>query len=314
VIVVGGEALVDLLVRPDGAVTATHGGGPFNTARTIGRLGVPVTFLGRLSADRFGRAMAARLVDDGVALGCPDPTAEPTTLALAELDDGGQARYRFYIEGTSAPGLGPEDLLAVRAEAPVAVHVGTLGLVLEPMASTLEAFVAGLGRDVVVMLDPNCRPSVIADPAAYRARIGRVLRRADVIKVSHEDLAFLRPGEPAGDAARALLGPAGQGGPAVVLLTAGPEPVVALTRTGEIAVAVQPVEVVDTVGAGDALGGAFLAWWIGSRLGRAELDDPDTLRRAVAAGIEVATLTCTRAGADPPRLADLDPKTGWSVG
>ena len=313
-IVVAGEALVDLLVRPDGAVSATPGGGPFTTARTIGRLGVPVTFLGRLSADRFGRTMAARLAEDGVALGCPDPTAEPTTLALAELDADGQARYRFYLEGTSAPALRPTELRLVTAVAPVAVHVGTLGLVVEPIASTLEGFVAGLWPEVLVMLDPNCRPSAIADPAANRARLERILRRVDVVKLSREDLAFLRPGEAAEEAARALLGRAGEPGPAAVLVTAGSDPVVALTPHEAVRVVVPPVRVVDTVGAGDAFGGAFLAWWVRAGASRAGLADPAALRDAVAAAVQVAAITCERAGADPPHAAELvDRGPAWPV-
>ena len=304
-IVVGGEALVDLLVRPDGSVAAAPGGGPYNAARTIGRLGVPVTFVGRLSNDRFGRDMATRLEGDGVALGCPAPVAEPTTLAIAELDRDGQARYRFYVDGTSAPRLVPADLAEVRAATFDAVHVGTLGLVVEPMAATLESFVEGLPPDVVVMLDPNCRPSAIVDPETYRARLERVLGRADVVKVSRDDLAYLRPGEDPVEAARALLGVPGAAGPAAVLVTAGAEDVAVITRSGAMRLAVPPTRIVDTVGAGDAFGGAFLAWWVGARLGRASLKDDGALLAAARAAIAVAASTCQRPGAEPPRLSEL---------
>jgi fructokinase len=310
-IVVGGEALMDLLVGPDGAVVARPGGGPFNTARTIARLGVPVSFLGRLSGDRFGRGMASLLHEDGVLLACPEPAPEPTTLALAEIDDG-QARYRFYLAATAAPNLLPEHLAAARSAVPTAIHVGTLGLAVEPMASTLEAFVLGLPADVLVMIDPNCRPSIVADPGAFRARMQRLLQRADIVKASREDLAFLHPRVPADDAARALLGEPGAGS-AAVLLTAGADPVLALTRVGERRVAVPPIEVVDTVGAGDAFGGAFLAWWTATGLGRAELDDLELVSQAVEAAVEVAAETCRRPGADPPHRADLGAsRARWS--
>ena len=311
-IVVAGEALMDLLVGPSGAIVARPGGGPFNTARTIARLGVPVTFLGRLSGDRFGRAMATILDDDGVQLACPEPAPEPTTLALAEID-GGQAQYRFYLAGTAAPGLLPEHLEGARTVWPTAVHVGTLGLAVEPMASTLEAFVLGLPAAVLVMVDPNCRPSVVPNPGGFRARMERLLRRADVVKASREDLAFLHPGVPADVAARALLGEPGAGS-AAVLLTAGADPVFALTGSGERRVRVPQVDVVDTVGAGDAFGGAFLAWWSAAGLGRAELDDLDLLARAVEAAVDVAAETCRRPGADPPSRADLGTsRTRWPI-
>lgn len=313
-IVVAGEALVDLLIRSDGSVTAVQGGGPFTTARTIGRLGVPVAFLGRLSGDGFGRAMAARLAADGVTLACPDPVTEPTTLALAELDAAGQARYRFYLDRTSVPGLVPADLAQAIATRPVAVHVGTLGLVAEPIASTIEGFVAGLAPNVVLMLDPNCRPSAIPDAGSYRGRIERIRRRADVVKLSVEDLAYLRPGMTTEEAARTLLAISKGDGPAAVVLTDGPRPAVVYTTRGERRVPTRAVKVVDTVGAGDAFGGAFLAWWIASGLGRRELGNLDALEAAVEAAVEVAAVTCERVGADPPTTAELTrPWTLWNA-
>ena len=67
-IVVGGEALYDLVAREDETIEAHPGGGPFNTARTIGRLERPVAFLGRLSTDRFGERHAVReLVESDLA-------------------------------------------------------------------------------------------------------------------------------------------------------------------------------------------------------------------------------------------------------
>ena len=108
-ILVAGEALVDLIITPDGAIEAIHGGGPFNVARTIARLGQPTGFLGLLSDDAFGRARwRSSLAADGVDLVGAPPTELPTTLALAEIDPEGAASYRFYADGTSAPGLTPD--------------------------------------------------------------------------------------------------------------------------------------------------------------------------------------------------------------
>src|SRR5947209_1330543 len=104
-IVVAGESLIDLLVRPDGGVVATPGGGPFNVARSLGRLGAPVAFLGRLSSDAFGRILREHLVDAGVDLSLAPTTNDPTMLAVAEIDDGGAATYRFHFAGTAAVGL-----------------------------------------------------------------------------------------------------------------------------------------------------------------------------------------------------------------
>lgn len=298
-ILVAGEALIDLLIDPQGRVTAAQGGGPFNAARTIGRLGVAAQYVGRLSVDRFGRALAQTLTDDGVDIGVGDPCAEPTTLAAAELDEQGAASYRFYISGTSAPALRPADLPDMSAAA--AVHVGSLALVLEPMARTLLDALASVPGSAPVMVDLNCRPLAIDDHAYYRGNLDAFVRRANIVKASTEDLEFL-----AGDvepvvAARRLL----DAGATAVLVTDGSRPVNVVVRDGVEQVEVPSVEVVDTVGAGDAFGAAVLAWWVDHGHGVAELADLELLRRAAVIGASVSAVNCTRAGANPPRRSEL---------
>ncbi|MFP5486693.1 MAG: carbohydrate kinase family protein, partial [Acidimicrobiia bacterium] len=297
-ITVVGEALIDLVIDPSGHVTAALGGAPFNTARACGRLGVDVRFVGMLSQDRFGTMLRAQLVADGVDVS-DAPSAElPTTLAAAELDERGTASYRFYIDGTSAPALdvappvAPGDLL----------FTGGLGLVLAPMATTVEALVAGAG-DATVVVDVNCRPLVIPDRERYVARLRRVLAAVDVVKVSDEDLAYLSPGLEPVAAARELL----ELGPRVVVLTGGGSGVHVVTSSAERFVPVEAVDVVDTIGAGDTFGGGLLAWLTLHGVDAAGLADPDVLERAVRAANTAAGVACTRRGADPPHRADLPP-------
>jgi fructokinase len=303
-IVVAGEALIDLLVRPDGQLVPVAGGGPYNTARAIGRLGLDVAWLGGLSRDHFGQVLQDGLVADGVSLGLAQRTDRPTTLALAELDESGSATYRFYVEGTSAPAVAADAIAAGLPGSSRAVHVGTLGLVLEPMATTLEALVAELPGHVLLMVDPNCRPSIIRDPDEFRARIARVLARADVVKVSIEDLAFLMPGEAADVAARRVVAL----GPRVVLMTNGAGPVRAWIDGTVCEVEAPAVSVVDTVGAGDTFGGAFLACLLASGGGREAIEDPAAVLRAVRFAVRASAIVCERAGADPPTLRELG---GW---
>jgi fructokinase len=307
VIVVAGEALIDLLIAPDGRSTATPGGGPFNTARTIARLSRPAAFLGRVSNDRFGSLLRDRLVDDGVDLRFVTETDDPTTLALAELDEAGAATYRFYTDGTSAAGLTAEALPYPLPDDVKAVHVGTLGLVLEPLAATIEVLVSRTPDTAILMLDPNGRPSATPDPAAWMARVERTARRADIVKVSSEDLRLLRPDMPTAEAVDDLL----TLGVRVVLLTDGARSVNLATPRGVTSLDPPDVHVVDTIGAGDAFGGAFLAAWVGAGHGRAELDDDATLVEATTFAIRVASFTCTRSGAEPPTVLDLE---GWQPG
>jgi fructokinase len=301
-ILVAGESLIDLVVTPDGALAAHPGGGPYNAARTVARLGGRCVYLGVLSNDRFGTRLRDALLADGVQPDGLVATELPTTLAVAELNDKGAASYRFYLDHTSAPSLVPADLEGRLPAEVAAFHVGTLGLLLEPTAATLEALAIDLSSRALLMVDPNCRPAVVRDAAAYQARLARVLERAHVVKVSDEDLAYLQPGVDPIDAAHALL----SAGPQVVLLTAGADAVHVLTPFGERTVPVPRVTVVDTVGAGDSFGGAFVTWWVEQGRGVADLRDLDALEAAATFGVHVAGITCQRAGAEPPWRRELD--------
>ncbi len=308
VIVVCGEALVDLVIDPDGNVTAALGGAPFNTARTCGRLGVDVAFLGAISVDRFGTMLAARLDADGVSTDHVVRIDVPTTLAAAELNERGAASYRFYIEGTSAPALAsiPAGL------AGDVLFTGGLGLMLEPMAETIEAMLSDPttpddgSSGPLVMVDVNCRPLIVPNRVAYVERVERVAAHAHIVKVSDEDLAYLAPGISPLLAARRLL----DRGSRAVLLTAGGDAVRVLTVDGEAAVPVEPVDVVDTIGAGDSFGGGFLSWWTMAAATPEDAGALDRLVPAVQAANTVAGIVCTRRGADPPWRSELPP--GWA--
>jgi fructokinase len=300
-ILVGGEALVDLVLGDGEEVGAHLGGGPFNCARTLGRLEQPVAYLGRISSDRFGARLRAQLEADGVGLEAVVATDDPTTLALAELDAEGAATYRFYRDGTSAGGLTVEDALAVLPDDVEMIHTGTLGLIFEPTADAIEAVVERIAESALVMIDLNCRPSAITDPDGYRARLERLLPRCHVVKASDADLEYLEPGRPDVEAARSLLA----FGPAVVLLTRGARGATVLSADGETEVTAPKVEVADTIGAGDAFGGGFLAWWRREGLGAADLQRTDAVLEATRFACLVAARTCERPGASPPHLDEL---------
>ena len=304
-IVVTGEALIDLVLTPEGGLSGHPGGGPYNVARTIARLDQPVVYLGRISSDPLGERLRRELASDGVGLGAVVATDALTTLAMAQVDSAGVAQYRFYEIGTSAAGLTLEEATAALPERIGGFYVGTLGLVLEPLATTLEALVARLGEETLVALDPNCRPSTIDDAAAYRGRLTRLLARTDVIKASEEDLAWLAPGEDPVTAARALLAH----DHAVALVTLGAAGALIVTASDLVEVQAPPVDVVDTIGAGDAFMGSFLAGWHARGLGREGLAQLAEVAETVDFACQVAAITCSRAGAQPPHLGELEART-----
>lgn len=301
-IVVCGEALIDIVAGGDGAFRPMPGGGPFNTAVALARLEVPTAFLGRLSTDPFGRMLANRLAEDGVDLSMTSHGPEPTTLAFAEVNSDGLADYQFYFEATSAPNLTPA-MLPARLDGNVnALHVGTLGLMLEPMATTLFDLVERESAQRLVMIDPNVRPAQLEDPDAYRVRMKTLMSQSTIVKASDADVAWLFPGMELEAAADAILA----SGARMVVVTLGSQGAFGVSGGSTKRVAAPAVEVVDTIGAGDAFGAALLAWLHDRGMLKTDLSlGAAELESALQFACLVASITCTRAGAEPPRRDEL---------
>ena len=303
-----GEALVDFTPLRCGEAHGYRprpGGSPANVAVALARLEAPAAFLGRLSRDAFGRLLRHYLADNRVDLRYVRDGPEPSTLAFIHVPEGGEPEFAFYGEGTADRHLLPRDLPDAFPPDVGAIHVGSIALVLEPIATTLEGLIRRERRARLISLDPNVRPSLIRDPAAYRGRLEGWLAAADIVKVSRADLAWLYPGAAPERSARrwrAL-------GPAAVVVTLGPDGAEGFAPAGEARVPGLAVPVVDTVGAGDAFTGGLLAWLFHrGRLTRSDLErlSAADLEGALEYANRVAALTCTRPGADPPYRAEVE--------
>ncbi len=301
--VVCGEALIDMIHDDDGSQHAAPGGGPFNTARALARLGVETAFLGHLSRDTFGRELADALQNDGTRLDLVSYGAEPTTIAVASVDSEGLAGYQFLVQGTSAPNLTMEMVPADFDPAVKALHLGTLGFVLEPMADTLVELVDREHGKRLLMVDPNVRPGLEPDDE-YRQRLHHVMGMSTLVKASDADLAWLYPGLEHEHAAERIL----EQGVSAVVVTLGAEGAFGAHRDIRLRVPAPHVQVVDTIGAGDAFGAALLAWLDDHECLQPDLRlDESELRAALDYACLAAAITCTRAGADPPHKWEMVP-------
>lgn len=309
-IVVAGEALIDLVGEPDGRYRAVPGGSPSNVAIGLARLGVPTHLLARIGAGRLGQIVRAHLTSNGVGLAHAVDAAEPTTLAVVSLDVAGQATYDFYVNGTADWGWSRDELPQPLPPGTAALCTGSLAVALEPGATVLTDLLDREHRrgDVTIVLDPNLRPALLGSRERTRARLEVQIARSDVVKVSTEDLAWLAPDADPREIAAAWLAL----GPTLVVVTDGAAGAVGLTRAGvEVAVPAQPVDIVDTVGAGDAFASGLLDGLRRQRLlggtARARLAslDDTTLRDVITYAARVAALTCGRRGADPPTADEL---------
>lgn len=307
-----GEALIDAVAAPGrrgddadtGAdATVEHvGGSPANVAVGLAALDHPVTLATWIATDDRGTRIADHCRERGVELTPGSQGAPFTSVAHATIDGTGAATYRFELEWQlpAVPGLtGYEH-----------VHTGSIAAVLEPGGGAVRDTLRTARPTATISYDPNVRPALMGDPGEARRVIEECVALSDVVKVSDEDLAWLRPGEAVDDIVADWAG----GGPSLIVVTRGGQgALVRLTRTRETHVApVPPVTVVDTVGAGDSFMAGLISGLLDTglaggpagrdRLGRAELADVGpAIDRAIAA----SRLTVGHPGAHAPTRADL---------
>ncbi len=282
-----GEALIDLVPShpaPLAPLTPALGGGPFNVARALGRLGANVAFQSRLSTDSFGTQLRDSLTRAGVDLSGCLSGPEPTTLAIAALTPAGAATYTFYVDGT-----------ADRFAQPTAVSegycvFGTLSLALEPAALRYaEAAAASANAGAVVCLDPNIRPAFASEK--HRLFLRGMLESVTVLKLSDEEVDFL------GDTSHVP----------VVVTTRGSSGIEVRAPFGHIAVRAPQVEVADTIGAGDTVMAALVQQFDARGLTREDLlalDEHDW-RDILQFAVHAAAITVARTGAETPTAHEV---------
>ncbi len=300
-----GEALIDMLPRqlPSGEAVflPVAGGAVFNTAIALGRLGEKASFFCGISTDLMGEILIAGLEQSGVDHSLCPRSSLPTTLAFVKLTDG-HAEYAFYDEMTAGRMITDADL--PDPQGVTAAHFGAISLIPEPCGSTFEALATSLKDRAVISLDPNIRAGFVDEEAIYRARLDRMLNFADIVKVSDEDLAWLRPDIAFEDIAAGWLAR----NASLVILTRGDKGAVAITRKGRFETAAIPATVVDTVGAGDTFNAGLLAGLrragVLSRPALRQLEEAQ-LRPALELAAKVAAITVSRVGANPPWASEI---------
>jgi len=301
-----GEALIDMLPRTttagEPAFAPYAGGAVFNTAIALGRLGTPTGFFSGLSTDLMGEILTQTLTASKIDISLAARSNRPTTLAFVKLVQG-QASYTFYDENTAGRLLAVTDLPALPATIGT-LFFGGISLINDPAAASYEALQARESGARVTMIDPNIRPGFITDPAPYRARIAHMMARADIVKLSDEDMHWLLGAGDLTTLARQIIAT----GPSLVFLTEGAKGARAVTATGDRFVAARKVTVADTVGAGDTFNAGVLAALDRAgaltRTALAALPDA-TLDAALTLGTRAAAVTVSRAGANPPWAFEL---------
>jgi fructokinase len=314
-----GEALIDMVPykTQDGIDTyrPLPGGSPYNSAIAIGRLGAPVGFMGRLSSDFFGTMLINRLKDNNVQTDLIVRAHQNTTLAFVKISAGKEPQYAFYTEGTADRSFSREDLPQVLPKDIHGILFGSISMTMEPIATTIEHFIIQQSQRTdadapVISLDPNVRPVMIHDREAYAKRLEGWISKATIVKISGADMEYVYPSL----SREATLEHVLSLGPTLVVTTLGADGALAIGRRKDgsrfsATAPVVPVKVADTIGAGDTFHGAFLSYLeLHGKLNRhalANLSESE-LKEALFFANKAASLVCTKHGAEPPTMAEME--------
>ena len=292
-----GESLVDIVNGKE-----RIGGSPYNVALAASRLGAPVTFFGKISADERGRRLLERMIDNGVL---SDPqmcnAEEPTLCSKAVLDKEGKASYVFDYEGTAACSFTKEELytsLCTESDIDMLL-IGSISLVMEPGCKAIMPAIRKMKRRPVLFLDPNVRPSLIKDPAAYRKMIMDLAGECELVRVSDEDLAYLLPGISTAEA-ELKMRKACRG---CLIVTRGAYGSTWYSKGFSVDTpCFNAGKIVDTIGCGDTFDGAVMAWLERNGLinSIASLTKQD-VQKMMDYASKAAGLNCLFEGCEPPR-------------
>ena len=301
-----GEALFDFFSEEEASGQASKvnyktiaGGSPFNVAVGLRRLGIDAGLFAGLSSDYLGRRLLQVLKNEGVREDYLLEFAAPTTLAMVAVGANGSPQYSFRGEGCAdrqlqlehLPTLGPD----IRG-----VHIGSFSLVVQPIADTLLALVRRETGKRLISLDPNVRLNPEPNIELWRQRVAELVKHADLIKVSDEDLHLLYPDQSPESVLQGWLQHRCQ----LVFLTRGGEGATVFSRQhGTWSQPALKVVMADTVGAGDTFQAALIAW-----LTEQQLDSVQGLQQLsreqidamLGFAIRAAALTCGKTGPDLP--------------
>lgn len=318
-----GEALIDmvrsLVPGYNESFIPLPGGSPYNTAISIGRMGVPIKFLGRISTDFMGEILLKRLLESHVGDDLIIRCGENSTLAFARLEKGKEPQYIFYTDGTATRSFSTEDLPSKLPADTRCIHFGSIALTMEPIATAIETLIFREGsrksadqidETPIISFDPNIRPFMIKDRNSYIERLEKWVAASTIVKVSSADFEFIYPKLEAEEALHKILAK----GLRLAITTLGPKGALALLRRNDgsitrVSAPVVDLPIADTIGAGDTFQGAFLAWLeIKEKMSHSALADlsETDLYDALYFANKAASIVCSRQGAEPPTRKEVD--------
>lgn len=293
-----GEALVDVLSDN----TALVGGSPLNVAVGLSRLGFHATLHSRVGADDYGTLIRNLLNKESVDTPEGFVDSGRTSTATVTLDSNGVASYEFDLDW---------DINVPDTSRSSIIHTGSIGAVRKPGGTAASEAIRSAGPGVLRTYDPNIRADIMGEPGSVREHVYDLAASCHVVKLSDEDAAWI--GEEAGTAPLDVLQRISDAGTRFAVLTTGEHGCTAIVDGRTHALPSRPVEVVDTIGAGDAFTSGLIYALSQSGLADLLIDDSTTgeipehlVVTALDTALASSSVAVSRSGAQPPSLDELN--------
>nr|WP_315596901.1 carbohydrate kinase [uncultured Cupriavidus sp.] len=294
--VVFGEALTDMVRQADGSWLGLPGGSCWNVARVGARLGIDTAFAGAVSQDLLGDELASASEQAGLDMRFLQRVARSPFLAFVALRHPPQ--YFFVGDDSADLHFDPSRLPEGWRQAAEVIHFGSISLARQPLAARLcEEAMQAAEAGKRIAFDPNYRE--LMNAPGYGEVLAHMLRLASYVKISDEDLAGLFP-TLAMDAALAHV--RSMAPDATIMLTRGADGLTLFQSDSVVEQAAFRVDVVDTVGCGDAAMGGWMS---------AVLAEPSSnLATQACLAAAAAAVAASHAGAYAPSRQELENMAG----
>ena len=296
-----GELLIDF--APVGAdeggyptLAAKPGGAPPNFLAALAAYGAKTALLGKVGSDAFGKMLVKTLEKAGIETsGIVEDASVFTTLAFVTLDASGDRSFSFARKPGADTCLRFDELKLPLIDDAKVFHFGTLSLTGQPARETTQkavTYAKAAGKQIT--FDPNLRASLWDSLDEAKTQILWGLARADIVKISDEEVAFLWGCSPSEGAVKLL----DEFGVKLAMVTLGPDGALLKNRYAEVRVPCPAVKPVDTTGAGDIFGGSAVGRILRSGKAPEDLNETDLTEIAVFA-VTAASLSTQKTGGIP---------------
>ncbi|MBN2858909.1 MAG: carbohydrate kinase [Sphaerochaetaceae bacterium] len=305
-----GEALIDFISREEdaGSDPLFHyyaGGSTLNAATAASRLGSDALFLGKLSQDMFGQKMKEYFRSNNVMFRQElVDVPQNSMIGFAKIDETGAASYVFYTSDTSVTSFSAAEIVKTIEEAENLdyILIGSVSVALETSGEHIRNALKSIMNRPFIFFDPNVRPTVVEDFDRYHERMKDLASLSSIIKLSHEDLAFLYPDLSVTDGLNSLM----QGNTQAIILTLGKDGLRWIDQQGRsINVPAIDNPIVDTVGAGDTVSGAVLTFLSEHGIVKTRDLSDAQITEMLEFAVQAAAVTTSRKGANPPLRSEV---------